>query len=78
MYSDEMLDMTLREIVHENKLVYINKEGWNLGKLFCEGHRVKGLKEINIKAVTSDTHSHVMKLQLDVSVPGFDMEEIQK
>lgn len=59
----EQLDKTLRELIQENALVYINESSHGTGDLFLGGKRVKGICHLTIIAQSDDYVQH----KLDVN-----------
>jgi len=56
--QNELLDLTVRELIQRNQCVYINEEGHGTGYLYLDGSRVTKLVEIHIDAAT-DTFTAV-------------------
>lgn len=72
----EILDMTVRELIKANMLVYVNEESYNVGQLYVSGKRVRGLQQVRINAQTTDTHIHYMQLELKLAPSAFNMQEV--
>lgn len=63
---DKLLDKTLREIIAENKIVYINRTGMGVGNLALGGKEVIGKKALSISAETNTLCKVPVKLRVDL------------
>ena len=70
--SNVDVDKTLKDVIIENKCVFINKGGHGVGELFLDGKRVMGLIKVTIESATNTFEKHVLEV-----VPAFDKEEVE-